>query len=584
MERRVSAPAVFVIVAACAIPAAAQDSPCNIYWGDLHAHTSYSLDAYLAGNRMGPDVAFQYARDVAQLDFVAITDHAEWISDEQWLAHQGFSNSYNEPGRFVTFIGFEFTLPGNPVGGGHKCVIFKDTQVTPRPIGCAAGFGPEQLWAELAPYECITVPHHPAKGSGTGGAMVMGTDWDYVNADKQPMVEIYSIHGSSEAAEAEAGSELEPVRDFQWDRSVDAALDRWLASPHDPGYKLGIGASTDNHLSRPGSVMEDPANAVPLEGPTTGGLVAVMAAEKTRAAIYEAIKAKRTYGSTGARIGLSFTASMDATTVPMGNTLAITEPTSITFTARAVGDTAAMEKIQLIRNGVVIAEQSGDSLVYTETVSDWSYYRVKAFQQPTARWDGATLPERAWSSPIWIENHATGPSITTAVSRKTHGSTGTFDIDIMNRDAVECRMGGPTEIIAIFDMPIEGRNGLDPSDVSLSSGQLADLFITRQGHELTLRLNDVQDGAPLTIAFPGLQTVGSHRPVESRLCFRVLAGDVTCDGVVNIQDLAAINRARAWIVGPSSFRNDVNTDGAVNLVDAKICKQDLGRASASGSP
>ena len=62
----------------------------NLYFGDLHVHSSWSFDAYLSGNRMEPDQAYRFARgeqielmsgEIAQLtqplDFAAITDHAE---------------------------------------------------------------------------------------------------------------------------------------------------------------------------------------------------------------------------------------------------------------------------------------------------------------------------------------------------------------------------------------------------------------------------------------------------------------------------------------------------------------------------
>ena len=59
-------------------------------FGDLHVHTSWSADAYVGGNRLGPNTAYRFAKgeknelptgDEAQLkaplDFVALTDHAE---------------------------------------------------------------------------------------------------------------------------------------------------------------------------------------------------------------------------------------------------------------------------------------------------------------------------------------------------------------------------------------------------------------------------------------------------------------------------------------------------------------------------
>ena len=85
-------------VAAVAAPSAAQDhcdyhvpGQRNVYWGDLHVHTAYSLDAYVFGSRHDPGDAFAFARGQAltladgrtrvqlerPLDFTAVTDHAE---------------------------------------------------------------------------------------------------------------------------------------------------------------------------------------------------------------------------------------------------------------------------------------------------------------------------------------------------------------------------------------------------------------------------------------------------------------------------------------------------------------------------
>ena len=67
--------------------------PANLYWGDLHVHSSWSADAASYGNRMlGPDQAYRFARGeeiVAHngrrvrlrrpLDFLMVTDHAEYL-------------------------------------------------------------------------------------------------------------------------------------------------------------------------------------------------------------------------------------------------------------------------------------------------------------------------------------------------------------------------------------------------------------------------------------------------------------------------------------------------------------------------
>ena len=76
------------------LEAAVAENPLkDAYFGETHVHTSYSLDAYIGGARITPDEAYRFAKgqDVTvngqkhnigrPLDFVAVSDHAEFIGE-----------------------------------------------------------------------------------------------------------------------------------------------------------------------------------------------------------------------------------------------------------------------------------------------------------------------------------------------------------------------------------------------------------------------------------------------------------------------------------------------------------------------
>jgi hypothetical protein len=111
-----------------------------ILFGDLHVHTLYSIDAYVfalplfggEGARPPAD-ACDFARHCAELDFFALTDHAEAITPERWLETQASVRACNERAGdpadpdLVAFVGYEWTQAGPTpeTHYGHKNVIFR---------------------------------------------------------------------------------------------------------------------------------------------------------------------------------------------------------------------------------------------------------------------------------------------------------------------------------------------------------------------------------------------------------------------------------------------------------------------------
>ena len=124
----------------------------QILFGDLHVHTTFSLDAFMIslplfqGEGVHPPAdACDFARFCAELDFWSINDHAEGLTPYQWTEMKETVRQCNavagdpENPDMVTFLGWEWTQKGDTPEEhyGHKNVILRDTAedaVPRRPI------------------------------------------------------------------------------------------------------------------------------------------------------------------------------------------------------------------------------------------------------------------------------------------------------------------------------------------------------------------------------------------------------------------------------------------------------------------
>ncbi len=123
----------------------------NYYWGDLHAHTSYS------DGKLKPADAFTMARDEAALDFFALTDHLERLSDEEWADTMSQVDRFHEDGKFVVLPGCEWSK-----GWGHCNVIDTRTHTFP------AAF--PDFFPEARKQGAVVFLNHPAWKYGSRNA------------------------------------------------------------------------------------------------------------------------------------------------------------------------------------------------------------------------------------------------------------------------------------------------------------------------------------------------------------------------------------------------------------------------------
>jgi hypothetical protein len=357
-------------------PVVAVTDPLRLFWGDLHAqsefHSMHSqrVDfrhaAWSKGISTGtPEECYQYGRDIACLDFMAITDQGACVSGG-WEAHQARAEEFNAPGRFVTFRGYE---AGAPVG--HRNVIYRGGGVEPPRDRRTFSFMPDFLYRHYAGRgDVMIIPHH----------VKTWTDWRYHDPALEPVMEVYSCWGSSERE----GFDL-------WDKGMTprAGAQAGLAR----GFRLGMIASTDNHVGMPGRSYPHDRQA---HTGFKGGKVAVYAEALTREAIFDALRERHCYGTTGERIILRFSVNGRR----MGSCFSAEgkeEPR--TLRAEVVG-TDQIDRAEVVRNNqdVHVAFGSGDRLALEWTdaspMPGTTFYYIRVRQK-----DG----EMAWSSPVWVE-------------------------------------------------------------------------------------------------------------------------------------------------------------------------------------
>jgi len=337
----------------------------KLYFGDIHGHSRIS------DGSGAPEDYYRFAREVSRLDIVALTDHADYgtipVKGKVWERIKKAANDACTPGEFITFLGFEWTNWKY----GHRNVYYRDGEGPVFRSIDPESDTPQELWSLLEPFEAMTIAHH------VGGGPI-GADWSIEPPPtKEMLVEICSIHGSSEYYGAENAiynpTEGAFVRD---------ALMR--------GYRLGIIASGDTHDGHPGQRSA---------GAITGGLVGVYSPELTREAIWDALRRRQVYGTSGPKIILNFRVGDS----PMGSEIkwdSSKGPLPIALRAFACDDIASIE---VIRNGEKVFSQKGDGVFAEVLIEDpepprgdsWYYARV-------VQNDGAM----AWSSPVWVSGES----------------------------------------------------------------------------------------------------------------------------------------------------------------------------------
>jgi len=269
---------------------------------------------------------------------------------------------------FTSFVGYEWTGTTN-ISNIHRNVLFRNTRVPDYPTSYIESPNELLLWGELRSQclnagtgcDVLAIPHNSNLSNGTMFVPDVPPSYDpaevaAIRAELEPLVEVMQHKGDGECIPGLSGilgepdefctfekMQLQPISDCGDGTGSSAMIGLGCTSRTDylrgtlleglvqeqelgvNPYRLGVIGSTDTHLGTPGLVdergylghtgaPEDSAverlsnpNLRPVGVLTNpGGLMAVWSESNDRDALFEAMRRRETYGTSGPRIAVRF--------------------------------------------------------------------------------------------------------------------------------------------------------------------------------------------------------------------------------------------------------------------------------------
>jgi predicted metal-dependent phosphoesterase TrpH len=319
-----------------------------VYYGSLHNHSN-------ASDGTGtPDSAYNYAKNVSQLDFFSLSDHSGSIDTNEWKAIKEAADFYNEDGVFTTFRGFEWSSSNTY---GHVTVInTEDYCTTSAP---ANTFGALCAWLDSR--DGLAFLNHPGREDDTDAEF---SHFKTTPSGKIAGMELWNKRGAFSQYYYNDGYYPDDREKSYFD---EALVRKW---------RIGAMGGEDNHSGTWGNYCVY--------------RMAVLANSNSRTEIFSAMQARRFFTTLDKNIALSFKINGKE----MGSTI---KPGNYTMEVQATdADREVFKSIRLVKNGVVINTWKISSSSLHKTLNlvcasgDYFYVVIKEADD-----------DEAISSPIW---------------------------------------------------------------------------------------------------------------------------------------------------------------------------------------
>ena len=170
------------------------------------------------------------------------------------------------------------------------------------------------------------------------------------------------------------------------------------------------------------------------------------------------------------------------------------------------------------------------------------------------------------------------PALLASVSRKVHGSVGTFDLPLnltSTNPTTEPRSGGAGgnhTIVFTFDKPVTAGN----ASVTAGTGMVG--APTFGGNEMRVPLTGVTNQQYVTVSVSDVVAADGGIGGTGSVRVGFLLGDVSQNRVVTVSDLAQVNAQIAQVVTASNYLKDVNASGTLSVADKGIANTQITKA------
>ena len=247
-------------------------APLRRFWGDLHGQSGETVGTNPA------EAYFRYARDKAFVDIVGHQGNDFQITDKFWQELNGLTAAFDDPGKFVCVPGYEWS--GNTGLGGDRNVFYRREG---RPIHRSSrilvpGQSPQSkdchtaddLFRSLESEDAVVIAH-------VGGRYA---DIRFAHEGRlERAVEVHSTWGT-----------------FEW----------LLHDAFAQGYRVGVVCHSDDHKGRPGATRPGASTFGAI-----GGLTCYFMPELTRDALFQCLRQRWHYGTTGTRLFMDLRATFE---------------------------------------------------------------------------------------------------------------------------------------------------------------------------------------------------------------------------------------------------------------------------------